>query len=474
MALLRHSGIYFLARILSGAAGFVLIAAYTRLLDPHAFGELALAMAGVGFFSLLIVEGFTLTTLRYMPSDDRGARATTLWGLVVPAIMVCALVGATVLAAAPEHWRAPLALCAGLLISTLLHRFQLVTAQGALRPARYAWLGSVESVLDAVLGIALVWLGYGVPGALLGTMLATLTAVAINWRGWWIGWKYFDPVLGRKMLRFGLPLTLSALFIWLATFGDRWLLAAFFGAGKAGLYAAGYDLQLNFLGVPLMVMQLAGYPLAISAFAHHGTQAAQAQLRQLGALMILVVLPEAVGLVMTGPLLVNIFLGPEFRPLTLSLMPILVTATFFKALMFYMNYGYVLAARTDLALLSMFIAAVVDLVFCVILIPHYEAWGAAVAALIAFSASFAVAAVKMGRVFPFPLPDPAIVVAGLLGAAAMAAWLLPFYHTTAWSAALYVIPLAMLVYFGAVFLILHFTGRKPLGLMQQFKNDIVR
>ena len=39
-----------------------------------------------------------------------------------------------------------------------------------------------------MLGIAFVWLGYGVAGALLGTMLATLITVAVNWRGWWINW----------------------------------------------------------------------------------------------------------------------------------------------------------------------------------------------------------------------------------------------------------------------------------------------
>jgi O-antigen/teichoic acid export membrane protein len=64
-----------------------------------------------------------------------------------------------------------------------------------------------------------------------------------------------------------------------------------------------------------------------------GAQAAQDQLRQLGAFMILIVLPEAVGIVMTGPLLVNIFLGAEFRPPALSLLPILVGATFLKALL---------------------------------------------------------------------------------------------------------------------------------------------
>ena len=49
-----------------------------------------------------------------------------------------------------------------------------------------------------LVGITLVWLGYGVAGALLGTTLAALTAVAINWRGWWIDWTFFDAALGRR------------------------------------------------------------------------------------------------------------------------------------------------------------------------------------------------------------------------------------------------------------------------------------
>jgi O-antigen/teichoic acid export membrane protein len=466
MALLRHSGIYFLARILAGGASFALIAAYTRLLDPHAFGELALSIAGIIFFSALIVEGSMLAMLRSLPSHPAAARATALWGLILPAAALCCVAVMIFLLAAPEKWRVLLALCAGLLLASLLHQFQLASAQGALKPGRYALLAGLESVLDMVLGITLVWLGYGVPGALLGTMLAALIAVAVNARGWWINWTFFDPVLGRQMLRFGLPLVGSTLFSWLATFGDRWLLAAFAGTDKAGLYAAGYDLQMNMLGVPLAVMALAGVPLTLNAFAERGVPAAQAQLRLLGVFMILIVFPEAVGIVMTGPLLVNIFLGPEFRLLTLSLLPLLVSATFLKALMLYMNYGYVLAGRTGLSLLSMATAAVVDIVLNLLLIPGYGAWGAAIAALIGFGAGFAIAVIKMGRVFPFPLPDPAIFSGGLIGAAAMAAWLWPFHYVTAWNAAIYVIPVAIAVYFGAMFLFLHLIGRKPLELMR--------
>ena len=470
MTLLRHSGIYFLARILAGGASFAIIGAYTRLLDPHAFGELALALTGVGFFSGLIVYGQIAAMLRYLPGHSAAARATTLWGLILPTIAVCCVAVVAFLLAAPERWRVQLALCAGLLLATLLHQFQLAIAQGALRPGKYALLGSLESVFDMVLGIGLVLVGYGVPGALLGTTLAALATVAVNWRGWWISWKFFDPVLGRQMLRFGLPLTASALFGWLAEYSSRWWLSAFTGADEAGLYAAGYDLQMNLLSVPLVVMTLAGFPLAISSYSERGVQAAQAQLRLLGAFMVLIVLPEAVGIVMTGPLLVHIFLGADFRPLTLSLLPILVGATSLKALWAYMNYGFFIAARTDLTLLSIATAAAVNFVLNLTLIPYYGAWGAAVASLIGFGAGFAVAAMKMGRVFPFPLPDAAIVTAGLLGIAVMAVWLVPFYHMTAWTAVLYVIPIAIVVYFGVVFMVLHIAGRKPLDLVRGLRG----
>ena len=182
MALLRHSGIYFLARILAGGASFAIIAAYTRLLEPHAFGELTLSLTGVTFFVALIGVSPTMSMLRFLTGDERAPRATTLWGLILPTAALCCVALPVILVAAPDHWRIQLAICVALLIATLLHKFQLATAQGAFRPGQYAWLGSAESVLDMLLGIGLVGLGFGVPGALLGTTLAVLAVLAINWR----------------------------------------------------------------------------------------------------------------------------------------------------------------------------------------------------------------------------------------------------------------------------------------------------
>jgi hypothetical protein len=107
---------------------------------------------------------------------------------------------------------------------------------------------------------------------------------------------------------------------------------------------------------------------------------------------------------------------------------------------------------------------VVDIVLNLVLLPHDGAWGAAVAALIGFGAGLATAAVSLRGVFSFPLPEPSILAAGLVGVAAMTAWLWQFREATAWTSALYVIPIAGAIYFGVVALVLRINGRDLLPL----------
>jgi len=469
MMLLRHTGIYLAARMLVGGAGFAVMAVYTRVLGTNEFGELTLALTGVAFLGLLAVEGPYSATLRYLPEHKDTARAITLWGVTIPLVVLCLVAAAALALFAPDRARLPCALSAILLAATVLHRFQLTIAQGTLRAWQYTWLGSAESLLEMAFGISLVMIGYGVAGALWGAIAGLLLVIAMNRRLWWVDARLFDGVLWRQMQRFALPLSAGAVLGWFATFSDRWLIAAFGDMQQAGLYAAAYDLPLNLLGVPLMVMMLAGYPLTISAYAKSGAEAARAELRRLGTFIVLVLLPASVGLVLVGPLLVNIFLGEAFRPLALSLLPLLSAALFVKSLIYYLNYGYLIAMRSDRALLPMAAAASCNLAFNLVLIPRYGALGAAIAALAAFLIGFVVSIVGLRPVFRMPSPDPAVLASALLGTAAMVAWLWPFYTTTHWTALLYVLPVAIVIYGSVVLLVLQVTGREPMQTMRQLR-----
>jgi O-antigen/teichoic acid export membrane protein len=467
--LLVHSGIYLLVRVIAGIAGFVGIALYTRLLSAEEFGRFTLVLTGAAFLSLLVSEGPYQAMLRHLPRYSEAARASTLWGLTIPAAILCLAATPIFLAFGPADSAVLLALGALLLSVTLLHRFQLATVQGGLEPWRYALLGIGESILEILIGIPLVMLGYGVAGALAGAIVALMVVVLLNIRSWWLSSVYFDASVWARMCKFALPLSVSAVLSWIATFSDRWLLALYWDSKQAGLYAAAYDLPLNLLGVPLAVITLAGYPLAVRAYNDGGVGAARSQLRLVGGLMLLVLIPATIGVVLIGPMLVGIFLGPEFRSLALSLLPMLAAAIFVKTLIVYTNYGYHLASRPNLLLLSMSAVAASNFVLNVLLIPRLGPLGSAAAALAAFCIGLIVSIVVVRRAFPMPRPDPIVVAAALSGVIAMTAWLGLFYEATDWISALYVIPGAVLVYSAVAGIILHRAGRGPFTLVREWQ-----
>jgi hypothetical protein len=58
-----------------------------------------------------------LAMQRYLPGQSKAARATALWGLILPAVAAATVAVVVFPLAAPERWRVQLALCAGLLLA---------------------------------------------------------------------------------------------------------------------------------------------------------------------------------------------------------------------------------------------------------------------------------------------------------------------------------------------------------------------
>ena len=458
MILLRHTAIYLLARALVGATALVGIAAYTRLLSTTEYGTVTLALTGVSLFIMLITAGPRTAMLRDAAVHGNAARATVLWGMILPAGVLCMLAAMAAWRFAPVAWHALLPVLAILLLVLVVHEFQLATLQGKLKPWQYTLMGASKSALATILGIAFVVLGYSIAGVLWGTALGAFAILLINGRRWFVGWRHFDAALWRKMMRFACPLSAAAALNWVTTFSDRWLLAAMSDVETAGLYAAAYDLPFQIMVLCFSVVILAGDPLVMNAYAKGGAEAARPPLRQLGGILIALTLPALVGLVLAGPLLVNLLMGEIYRPTALALLPVLALAFFISGLTTYPAYACKLTARTDLFLMSIAIAATANLVLNVCLIPHYGAMGAALSYLLSCSIRLMVLVIVAKRLFPLPLPQPVIMLAALLGTAMMAAWLWPFYDSTSWIAACYVIPGAVVVYAGTYLLVTYRGG----------------
>ena len=126
----------------------------------------------------------------------------------------------------------------------------------------------------------LVVAGYGTYGALAGLisgyLIPGLWVLGKQWSG--INLFSLDGGLIKKVLAYGLPLTASYALSAVVNSTDRFMLAGLLNESATGLYVAGQGLTQQTVGVLMMMVNLAAYPIVVNALETGGVQAAGTRL----------------------------------------------------------------------------------------------------------------------------------------------------------------------------------------------------
>jgi O-antigen/teichoic acid export membrane protein len=427
---LSHAAIYLVARGLPGIIAFLAIPLFSRLLEPADYGRYALVLATVGMINALLFQWLRLSLVRFLPafSDQPARLKSTLVSVTLLLVLTMGIIGGIVCLFPVGHeWRELIG--AGWLLLTVQSFFELSCeyARSALRPWQYMVLQVMRCTSIIALGVALILIGWGWWGPLLGGAagmgLAILWAFARDWRD-------VRPVIDRptlaKLAQYGIPLSMTVALTVVISSSDRFLIAAFSGEAQAGLYSVAVDFTCQTLTLLMLVINMAMFPIAVRAWEHHGRQAAQDQMRANASLLMAVGIPCMVGLIVLAPGISNCFLGKSYRSTAAQIMPLVALGTFlagFKA--YHFDAAFQFAHRTIYQVWIVLFAAIVNLALNYFAIPIWGINGAAGASVLAYVIAIALTA-WLGRrhfVLPFPALGAAQV---LLAAGLMAAALAPF------------------------------------------------
>lgn len=428
--LLRHSLYYLLARGVPGVMSFAALMLFTHLLTPDEFGRYSVVVAGSGLVHVMLFQWLQLVLGRFLPMQGDKPQLVqepvlALFFAIAGVVSAVGLVSALVW---PDpEWQWMIALAVPLTVVQAWLQIDLTLASTQLAPARYGYLLGSKSFFALLLGGGLAWLGWGAEapliGLLIGTILAWLMFGLYAWRGVRPRWP--SSAVLREYCTYGLPLAITFSLGWVIDSSDRMLLAWLVNEGATGVYSAGYDLAQQSLGLMLVVVNTAAYPLVIRQLADHGEAAASEQLRLNGELIITLALAGAGGLIVLAPVIVDTVFGESFRSDALIVLPWIAAAAAVAGIKaFYLDIAFQLARQTRWQVYTSIVAAVANVLLNLLLIPHYGILGAAWATLVAFVLA-AVASGCLGvRVFPMPALLP-LLSRGLAVAvlASFGAWL---------------------------------------------------
>ena len=327
--LFRQTILYLPAQVLGPLVQFISVVVWTYFLVPEDMGVFALISAAQEFAYVGTLFWFTLYTMRYFnrnASDgDKRAFLNTESGVLLGALLGSALGILTLPLFIEAHWTASLLLASlGYGVSRTIATHVTDRARTAADTFTYSVLQITWPILGLALGLLFVKL-FGANAANVLWGYAAAQAIALLYAASRLEFGKEPFAVSRDMirtaLRYGLPLVIGGLFVWLANNGIRFVIEHQAGAKAVGLITVGWGLGLRAAAFAAMLVTAAAFPLAVARARDSGMAEGQAQLLRNGVLLLAVLAPAAAGLWAISTPLVERIVAEPFRDMTAAVLP---------------------------------------------------------------------------------------------------------------------------------------------------------
>jgi O-antigen/teichoic acid export membrane protein len=405
--LARHSAIYGIGGLVSRILAVLLLPVYAKYLGAAGFGKIETVVAFTTVLVIVLRFGISSAFFRfYFDSTDQAHRTlvvrTSFWftmtmataGLVVGWVLAAEIDGWLRLGDDPWLVRAAfVGLWAQMNYEQLTSLFRVEERSTAFV---FASLANVLITIAATLLLVVAW-DKGPTGAVVGNFVGTLAvyAVLLAYRRYQLGLQ-FDRNLLREMNRFGLPLVPSALALWAINFVDRIFIAHYKGQAEVGVYSVAVRIS------SAVVFLMIAFRLAWPAFAYSISDDREAKRTYSFVLTYLVFVCCWISLALgaLAPWLVDILAPkPEFARAAEAVAPLAFAATAYAGYT-VLAIGSGRARKTQGNWVVAGVAALVNIVLNVALIPPYGMIGAAISTLVAYVVLFAGMYVYAQSVYP--------------------------------------------------------------------------
>jgi O-antigen/teichoic acid export membrane protein len=405
----RHSAIYGIGGLVSRVIAVLLLPVYTRYLTPADYGTIETLLALTTVMGLILRAGITSAFFRfYFDVDDDAGRLrvlrTSFWftmgGGTLGLLLLLALADPVSSLLFGTDDAANLVRASGVALWATVNYEQL-TALFRVEERSVAFVSASLANVFLTIGLTLllvVALEKGPLGVIVGNFSGTLIVylALLGYRREQLGFQ-FDRGLLREMNRFGLPLVPTALFLWMTNFSDRFFLVWLADVAEAGLYSVGVRIA------SAMVLLLTAFRMAWPAFAYSIRDEGEARRTYAFVLTYLTVVTAWVALALTllSPWLVDLLAADQFAESSRVVGPLAFSTVAYAAYV-VIAIGVGRARRTQFNWVVTGLAAVVNVLLNLLLIPPYGMMGAAIATVAAYSTMAIAMAWWSQRIYPVP------------------------------------------------------------------------
>lgn len=368
---------------------FFLVPLYTYCLSPSDFGIADLLTNTANFLIPFACLGITNAVFRFTAGHGKDASEVLSSSMLLLGIVSAVfLVFSQVLNLVPFFdgyaW-----LITVYVLSANFHAIcsQYLRARGKM--TFFAIQGLINTALVIALNLLFLLLfRIGVTGYVLSVVIADLLSGLLvffaDHQYRYIRLEKINGDLIKEMLKYSIPLIPATIFWWITNVSDRYLVTEICGEAANGIYSISYK-------IPTILTLLSGafidaWQLSSVTDTKDSKESSAFFSNVYRYFLAIVFLAAAVLIPLSKPIASILFSSAYYQ--AWQYMPFLICASLFMSLVSFLGSVYILEKKTMMSFWTSFAGAVLNVVLNIILIPHFDAMGAAFATFVSYSCSY--------------------------------------------------------------------------------------
>lgn len=386
--LAKNTMVFAVGTLASKLLVFFLMPFYTRVLSESAYGTVDIVVQTCNLLIPLATLGITHAIIRFGLDRLTDKKSVYTLGLFT---VLCGF--AVLLCFAPLIGKIDFLseYVAYIYIFILASSFQMVCAE-FIRALGFVRLYAIDGVFRTVLMIVLniIFLGplsMGPAGYMLANILTDAAStvllffIAKLYR--FISIKSARADLAKQMLKYAVPMIPNTICTWIINISDRYIIAFLISTAANGLYAVANKVPT----ILIHVSNIFSGAWQISAVTEEKER--EIFFSQVFGMYCAIAFLSGSALVATAQISTALLASPDYFE-AWKYLPFLVMGTMFSCLAAFLSSVYMVEKKSQYTFYTTLIAAVVNIVLNIALIPFFGANGAAIATFISYFVMFAI------------------------------------------------------------------------------------
>lgn len=415
--------LYGIGHALKKFIGFLLLPFYTKSLSPSDYGILdsvtTLTMLLSVIFGMSVIDAGS--RYYYEQEDDAGKRQilTNVFYFVLATAFPCAIFimfssDISYLLFNSDSYSTVVAISLISIPLSLMNDEQSWIFRYFRTPWRYNFYISAKTFLNLGLGICLVVIfNYGLIGAQLASLSSSFIVILVTFIFFTRNLYTFKLELKylKKMLKFGFPLMLSAITMWIFNSADRFFLLAYQSTSAVGIYSIAAALARP-ISVLNMAIGMSYYPFLMSLYEKElnpNKPQTKSFIEKIWKLYLLLALIISSFISIFGREIIMLIATPEYATATVAI-PVLMFSSIVRLSIDITCVGIFISEKTIHYTWITLIAAALSLLLNLLMVPQLSYLGSALSNLLVNLVYFLIASIISEHYFPMRKKNLRVVI----------------------------------------------------------------